>query len=120
MRGMMAQLDAMTDGAPPRPNVRSAPRLTRCDTEERLLRDSFKLEHGDHLPTDLCLFVENPPTKWGVVPVSWSVDTEGEANGQPGEAEVLPEVDADLLVEVSTFWISLDCPSSLTADLGAR
>ncbi|EPQ54057.1 hypothetical protein GLOTRDRAFT_77963 [Gloeophyllum trabeum ATCC 11539] len=68
VRGMMAQLDAMTE-------------------EERIVRQDFNEEHGQYLPSDLCLCIENPPTKWAIVP--W--------NGEP--EEVLPDVDNDLLLE---------------------
>jgi len=66
--GMMAQLEAMTE-------------------EERQVRQQFNAEHDAHLPTDICLCIENPPTKWEVLP--WH----GEA------VEVLPDIDYDLLVE---------------------
>ncbi|KAK0200917.1 autophagy-related protein 17 [Desarmillaria ectypa] len=49
VRGMNAQLEAMTD-------------------EERLVREHFNAEHGAHLPEDICLFIGNPPTQWEVVP----------------------------------------------------
>jgi len=53
--------------------------------EEHSVRESFNAEHFDHLPADICLFIENPPTRWEVAPMSDNV------------REVLPEVDADLL-----------------------
>jgi len=67
VRGMMAHLEAMS--------------------EERLVRESFNAEHGAHLPSDLCLYIENAPTRWQVIPVDG--DT----------VESLPDVDDDLIVE---------------------
>ncbi|KAF8841788.1 hypothetical protein BDN67DRAFT_966676 [Paxillus ammoniavirescens] len=69
VEGMMAQLEAMTE-------------------EERQVRDDFNNEHGAHIPTDICLCIENPPTRWEVVP--WAGDTR----------EVLPEIDSDILAQV--------------------
>lgn len=58
------------------------------------MRDDFNVEHGAHIPTDICLCIENPPTRWEVVP--WAGDTR----------EVLPEIGGDLLTQVSlcSFW----------------
>lgn len=53
-----------------------------------MVRESFNAEHGAHLPSDLCLYVENPPTRWQIIPLDG--DT----------VESLPDVDDDLLVEV--------------------
>jgi autophagy-related protein 17 len=53
-----------------------------------VVRESFNAEHGAHLPSDLCLYVENPPTRWQIIPLDG--DT----------VESLPDVDDDLLVEV--------------------
>ncbi|KAI9512058.1 autophagy-related protein 17 [Russula earlei] len=69
VRGMMAHLEAMSE-------------------EERLVRESFNAEHGENLPSDLCLYIENPPTRWQVIPL------DGDA------VESVPDVDDDLLVEV--------------------
>jgi hypothetical protein len=65
-------------------------RLFRPDdvSGERVVRDSFNAEHGAHLPSDLCLYIENPPTRWQVIPF------DGVA------VESLPDVDDDLVVEV--------------------
>ncbi|KAH0832924.1 autophagy protein Apg17-domain-containing protein [Lanmaoa asiatica] len=59
----------------------------RRHTEERQIREDFNAEHGAHIPTDICLCIENSPTRWEVVP--WAGDTR----------EVLPEIDADLLTQ---------------------
>ncbi|KAJ7104240.1 autophagy-related protein 17 [Mycena belliarum] len=68
VRGMMTSLAAMTE-------------------EESQVRDHFNLEHGAHLPEDICLCIGNSPTRWEVGP--W-----------PGEElEVLPEIDADLIAQ---------------------
>jgi len=48
VRGMMAQLEAMTE-------------------EEHIVRQEFNAEHGQYLPSDLCPSIENPPTKWEIV-----------------------------------------------------
>ena len=53
-----------------------------------VLRNEFKAQHGQFLPHDVCLCVENLPTRWEIVPCS------GE------RTEVLPEIDNDLLVQV--------------------
>ena len=58
-------------------------------TEERQVREDFNAEHGAHTPTDICLCIEKPPTRWETVP--WA----------DGVHEVLPEIDADLLTQVS-------------------
>ncbi|GLB40493.1 putative autophagy protein Apg17 [Lyophyllum shimeji] len=54
VRGMMAQLEAMTE-------------------EETQVRNHFNSEYGAHLPEDICLCVGNAPTRWEVVP--WNGDT---------------------------------------------
>ncbi|KIM68433.1 hypothetical protein SCLCIDRAFT_1209247 [Scleroderma citrinum Foug A] len=75
--GMMAQLEAMTE-------------------EERQVREEFNTEHGAHIPTDLCLCIENPPTRWEVVP--W-----------PGDVrETLPEIDSDLLAQAREKLSTVD------------
>lgn len=61
----------------------------RRDAEERQMREIFNAEHGAHIPADICLCIENPPTRWDVVP--WAGDMQ----------EVLPEIDVDLLKQVS-------------------
>ncbi|KAH7884531.1 autophagy-related protein 17 [Phlebopus sp. FC_14] len=68
VEGMMAQLEAMTE-------------------EERQVRDDFNAEHGAHIPADICLCIENPPTRWEVVP--WAGDVR----------ETLPEIDSDMLAQ---------------------
>ena len=62
-------------------------RLT-VHAEEVQLREEFKAAHGMYLPDDVCLFVQNAPTRWTVVPQ----DKE--------QVEVLPELDGDLLDKV--------------------
>ncbi|KAI9461690.1 autophagy protein Apg17-domain-containing protein [Lactarius psammicola] len=69
VHGMMARLEAMSE-------------------EERVFRESFNAEHGAHLPSDLCLYIENPPTRWQVIPL------------EGNDVESLPDVDNDLLEEV--------------------
>jgi hypothetical protein len=43
------------------------------------------------MPSDLCLYIENPPTRWQVIPF------DGDA------VESLPDVDEDLVTEVDFF-----------------
>ncbi|KAI0783551.1 autophagy protein Apg17-domain-containing protein [Abortiporus biennis] len=66
VEGMMNQLEAMTE-------------------EERHLRETFNEEHGDHLPSDVCLPIQNPPTRWEVLPLNHE------------SVEILPLVAPDLL-----------------------
>ncbi|THH20742.1 hypothetical protein EW146_g697 [Bondarzewia mesenterica] len=68
VRGMVAQIEALTE-------------------EEQQVREDFNTEHGAHLPSDICLYIENPPTRWEVVPL------DGETT------EVLPDVEDDLLMQ---------------------
>lgn len=84
----MAQLETMSEGVFLYPN--RPVRLFRLDNipGERALRESFNAEHGAHLPSDLCLYIENPPTRWQVTP----------SDGVPVES--LPDVDDDLVAEV--------------------
>ncbi|KDR78886.1 hypothetical protein GALMADRAFT_244529 [Galerina marginata CBS 339.88] len=49
VRGMMKQLDSMTE-------------------EENRVRNHFNDEYGTNLPLDLCLCVSNSPTRWEIVP----------------------------------------------------
>ncbi|KAI0635683.1 autophagy protein Apg17-domain-containing protein [Trametes polyzona] len=55
--------------------------------EERVLRAEFQAEHGQYIPEDVCLFIENPPNRWMVT--TW--------NDEP--LETLPEIEADLIEE---------------------
>lgn len=55
----------------------------------------FQRTYGENIPDDLCLFAENPPTEWELQP----------ANHQPIEA--LPDIDQDLLQEVSFDIVGL-------------
>ncbi|KAH9928641.1 autophagy protein Apg17-domain-containing protein [Fomitopsis serialis] len=59
--------------------------LNTMAEEEIQLREEFKAEHGQYLPDDVCLYVQNAPTHWTVIPR----DDE--------EVEVLPEMEGDLL-----------------------
>lgn len=91
VKGMINQLEAMTEG-PPSPvfsKVTNAVFLSLTLIEESQLRANFNAENGSHLPADICLCIENPPTKWEVVPF------DGEA------LEVLPDIDQDMVTEVS-------------------
>jgi len=77
---MIDQLSAMTD-------------------EEREIRAAFNAEQGSNLPADLCLCVENMPTKWNVVPIE-EHSFEGISSGYREDyREFLPIVDNDLLTE---------------------
>ena len=57
--------------------------------EEQQMRRDFNVEHGVHLPADICLNIENPPTRWDVVPLDGDV------------IETIPDIDDDLLTQVS-------------------
>ncbi|KAJ7931431.1 hypothetical protein B0H13DRAFT_1857841 [Mycena leptocephala] len=63
--------------------------LAAMTQEESQVREHFNSEHGAHLPEDICLCIGNSPTRWEVVP--W--------HGE--EFEVLPEIEPDLIAEVS-------------------
>jgi autophagy-related protein 17 len=90
VRGMMSQLEAMTEG--------TSHRLRACvfivntsfvaSAEENQVRSHFNSEYGAHLPEDICLCVGNAPTRWEVVP--WSGDA----------LEFLPIIDSDLIAQV--------------------
>lgn len=88
VRGMMKQLDSMTEGTF---SPSYAFLLVTTDiylSEENRVRNHFNDEYGSSLPSDLCLYVSNAPTRWEIVP--W----EGSA------PEVLPLIASDLIVEV--------------------
>ena len=56
--------------------------------EEQHVRKVFNEDQGHHLPADICLCIENPPTRWEVLPCR-------------GESlEILPDIDNDILVQV--------------------
>ncbi|THH31718.1 hypothetical protein EUX98_g2488 [Antrodiella citrinella] len=59
--------------------------LETMTDEERQQRERFNAEYGDHLPSDVCLSIQNVPTRWEIIP--W--------NNEP--IETLPEIDSDLL-----------------------
>ncbi|KAF8206582.1 autophagy-related protein 17 [Mycena galopus ATCC 62051] len=61
--------------------------LAAMTDEESQVREHFNSEHGAHLPEDICLCIGNSPTRWEVVP--W--------HGE--EAEVLPQIDPDLIAQ---------------------
>ena len=68
--------------------------------EERVIRAAFNAEQGSNLPADLCICVENMPTRWNVVPIE-EHSFEGIASGYREDfREFLPTVDGDLLAEV--------------------
>ncbi|OSD06340.1 hypothetical protein PYCCODRAFT_1431344 [Trametes coccinea BRFM310] len=55
--------------------------------EERGLRAAFQAQHGQYIPEDICLYIENPPNRWTVS--TW--------NDEP--LETLPEIENDLIEE---------------------
>jgi len=69
------------------------------ETEERLLRVDFSAEQGAYLPDDLCLAIENMPTRWDIVPLKHE-DFEESSTWKEDYREIIPEVDDDLLTEV--------------------
>ena len=52
------------------------------------MRQEFQAEHGQYIPEDFCLYVENLPN-------GWTVSTR---NNEP--LETLPVIEADLIEEV--------------------
>jgi hypothetical protein len=54
------------------------------------------------LPSDLCLYIENPPTRWQVIPL------DGDA------VESLPDVDNDLVEEVELNPVCVSVVAQLT------
>jgi autophagy-related protein 17 len=58
--------------------------------EEESIRVHFNVEHGAHLPEDLCLCIGDKPTKWHIQPLG------NEA------VEVLPDIDNELLLKAKT------------------
>ncbi|KAI9061011.1 hypothetical protein FKP32DRAFT_1654906 [Trametes sanguinea] len=55
--------------------------------EERGLRAAFQAQHGQYIPEDVCLYIENPPNRWTVS--TW--------DDEP--LETLPEIETDLIEE---------------------
>ena len=108
VRDMMAQLETMSEGVFSYSN--RPVRLFRLDgiSGERVVRESFNAEHGAHLPSDLCLYIENPPTRWQVVPF------DGNA------VESLPDVDDDLVVEVDMNPPHVSSHATYTVTIGQR
>lgn len=68
VQSMTSQLEALTD-------------------EERQRREQFNEIHGEHLPSDVCPAIQNPPTRWEILP--WNNEPE----------ETLPSIPPDLLQE---------------------
>ncbi len=57
-----------------------------------MLRAEFQAEHGQYIPEDFCLYVENPPNRWTIK--TW--------NNEP--LETLPVIENDLLEEVGPVY----------------
>lgn len=77
------------------------------------MRAAFNAEQGSNLPADLCLCVENMPTRWNVVSIE-EHSFEGISSGYREDyREFLPTVDSDLLAEVCLA----DIPRDFTPDL---
>lgn len=53
-----------------------------------MLRSDFQAEHGQYIPEDLCLCIENLPNRWTVS--TWNDES----------LEALPEVEAELVEQV--------------------
>lgn len=86
---------------------------TEIHTEEREIRVAFNAEQGSNLPADLCLCVENMPTRWNVIPIE-EHSFEGISSGyREDHREFLPTVDSDLLAEVCPT----DIPQAFISDL---
>ncbi|KAI9000558.1 autophagy protein Apg17-domain-containing protein [Trametes punicea] len=73
--------------------------------EERILRAEFQAEHGQYIPEDVCLYIENPPNRWMVS--TW--------NDEP--LETLPNIESDLIDEakrlVSGIEVGIGASQSL-------
>jgi len=80
VRGMIDQLTALTE-------------------EERELRATFNAEQGSNLPADLCLCVENMPTRWNVIPIEEHSFEDISSGYREDYREFLPVIDNHLLVE---------------------
>lgn len=115
VRGMIDQLAAMTEGSCPgffygdfRPSeiyfcgFPLPPGPFDDSIEEREIRAAFHAEQGSNLPADLCLCVENMPTRWDVVPMEEQTfeDISSASARRENYREVLPTVDNELLAEV--------------------
>jgi len=93
VKGMTRQLDSMTLGR--RPDFyffHTEIYFVLLLTEESRVRAHFNAEYGSHLPEDICLCIQNEPTKWEVIPSDGSY------------SEVLPFIANDVLTGV--------CPTS--------
>ena len=73
---------------------------TDISTEEREMRATFNVEQGSNLPADLCICVENVPTRWNVVPIEEHSFEGISSRYREDHREFLPSVDNDLLAEV--------------------
>ena len=76
------------------------PGAMEIPTEERGIRATFNAEQGSNLPADLCLCVENMPTRWNVVPIEEHTFEGISSRYKEDYREFLPTVDNDLLAEV--------------------
>lgn len=70
------------------------------ESEERLLRAEFNAEQGPYMPDDLCLAIENMPTRWDVIPLREDEFEDSGSAWRESYREVIPEVDNDLIAEV--------------------
>lgn len=71
------------------------------------MRATFNAEQGSNLPADLCLCVENMPTRWNIVPIEEN-SFEGISNVYSEDyREILPTVDSELLAEARLTLIQL-------------
>ncbi|KAG6909963.1 hypothetical protein DXG01_014232 [Tephrocybe rancida] len=86
VRGMMVQLEAMTEGGPALLLAALTHVELSTSVEESQVRSHFNSEYGGHLPEDICLCVGNAPTRWEVLPLS----------GDP-LSEFLPVIDTELV-----------------------
>ena len=61
-----------------------------------MLRQEFQAEHGQYIPEDFCLHVENLPNRWAITTLN---------NEQ---LETLPSIADDIVEEVSTHEVCHD------------
>ncbi|TFK99460.1 autophagy protein Apg17-domain-containing protein [Pterulicium gracile] len=77
--------------------------LRELTHEEDTVRSHFNAKHGPNMPEDLCLCIENTPTRWDILP------------SDSGMSEVIPEIDEDLLVRAKEKLLGAGVESVIEA-----
>ncbi|KAF9790384.1 autophagy-related protein 17 [Thelephora terrestris] len=101
VRGMIDQLAAMTE-------------------EEREMRAAFNAEQGSNLPADLCLCVENMPTRWDIVPIEEQPFESISSEHREDYREILPTVDSELLAEAKEHIAKVEAMARMGAGTGSQ